>query len=54
MQPFDVQQQADAMYEALQMPKERRQTLLEGAARTVRENDVERWLRRQVEDLTRR
>ncbi|HVY09501.1 MAG TPA: trehalose-6-phosphate synthase [Mycobacteriales bacterium] len=54
VQPFDVQQQADAMYEALQMPKERRQTLLEGAARTVRENDVERWLRRQVEDLTRR
>jgi trehalose 6-phosphate synthase len=52
VQPFDIQQQADAMHEALRMPVAERRRLLEGAAQTVRDNDVERWLRRQVDDLT--
>jgi trehalose 6-phosphate synthase len=51
VQPFDLQQQADAMYEALTMPRERRRTLLEAAAETVRRNDVERWLSAQLDDL---
>jgi trehalose 6-phosphate synthase len=52
VQPFDIQQQADAMYEALHLPVGERRRMLEGAAQTVRENDVERWLRRQIDDLT--
>jgi trehalose 6-phosphate synthase len=51
VQPFDLQQQADAMYEALTMPVERRRSLLAQAAETVRRNDVERWLSSQLEDL---
>jgi trehalose 6-phosphate synthase len=49
--PFDVQQQADAMYEALTMDRERRRGLMAAAADVVRGNDVERWLRRQMTDL---
>jgi trehalose 6-phosphate synthase len=49
--PFDIQQQADAMYEALTMDRQRRRGLLELAADVVRGNDVERWLRRQMADL---
>jgi trehalose 6-phosphate synthase len=51
--PFDVGQQADAMYEALTMPVERRREMLAGAADVVRANDVGRWLRRQLDDLDR-
>jgi len=51
--PMDVQQQADAMYEALTMDVESRQKMLSGAAETVRSNDVERWLRSQLDDLAR-
>jgi trehalose 6-phosphate synthase len=49
--PFDIQQQADAMYEGLTMGRERRRGLLGLAADVVRGNDVERWLRRQMADL---
>jgi trehalose 6-phosphate synthase len=49
--PFDVQQQADAMYQALHMSVAERRRLLAPAAQTVRENDVERWFRRQLNDL---
>jgi trehalose 6-phosphate synthase len=49
--PFDLQQQADAMYEALTMPAEDRKRLLAAAAEVVRSNDVERWLRSQLDDL---
>jgi trehalose 6-phosphate synthase len=49
--PFDIQQQADAMVEALGMDVERRRDMLAQAATIVRENDVERWLRRQLDDL---
>jgi trehalose 6-phosphate synthase len=49
--PFDLQQQADAMYEALTMDRRRRRHLLELGANTVRGNDVERWLRMQLVDL---
>jgi trehalose 6-phosphate synthase len=49
--PFDVQQQADAMAEGLSMAVQQRRALLARAAQVVRENDVERWLRRQLDDL---
>jgi trehalose 6-phosphate synthase len=49
--PFDVGQQADAMYEALAMPADRRRELLAGARDAVRANDVGRWLRNQLADL---
>ena len=51
LHPFDLQQQADAMYEALTMdPVERRQRI-SAAADVVRRNDVQRWLESQLEDL---
>jgi trehalose 6-phosphate synthase len=49
--PFDVQQQADALYEALTMPAQRRRDLREAAAYIVRSNDVTKWLDFQLADL---
>ncbi|HWB66468.1 MAG TPA: trehalose-6-phosphate synthase [Mycobacteriales bacterium] len=49
--PFDIQQQADRMLDALRMDVHRRRDMLARAAQVVRENDVERWLRRQFDDL---
>jgi trehalose 6-phosphate synthase len=51
--PFDIQQQADAMYEALTMDVDRRRAWLREAAAIVRHNDVERWLDMQLRDLLR-
>ncbi|MBV9099213.1 MAG: trehalose-6-phosphate synthase, partial [Frankiaceae bacterium] len=53
VQPFDLQQQADAMYTALTMPAAERWALLNAAAETVRRNDVQRWLSTQLDDLER-
>ena len=49
--PFDLQQQADAMYAALMMPTEERKRRIGAAAEVVRANDVELWLRTQLDDL---
>ncbi|MDQ1632305.1 MAG: trehalose 6-phosphate synthase, partial [Frankiaceae bacterium] len=49
--PFDIQQMADALYEALTMPQDKRAELLAAAARQVRENDVAAWLSAQLRDL---
>jgi trehalose 6-phosphate synthase len=49
--PFDIQQQADAMLTALELDPAVRAKMLSGAAGVVRDNDVERWLRRQIVDL---
>ena len=51
--PFDVQQQADALYEALTMPSQERGRRLAAANAQVREHDVRRWLDAQLEDLRR-
>ncbi len=51
--PFDIQQQADALYAALTMPAAERQDRLVAAAAVVRHNDVGRWLRRQIRDVLR-
>ena len=49
--PFDVQQQADAIYAALTMDRQERRDRLASAARVVRENDVAKWLRDQLRDV---
>jgi trehalose 6-phosphate synthase len=49
--PFDVQQMADALYEALTMPEAQRARLLRGAADQVRGHDVSAWLQAQLSDL---
>ncbi|HLZ38074.1 MAG TPA: trehalose-6-phosphate synthase [Mycobacteriales bacterium] len=51
LHPFDVQQQADAMYAALTMPSARRAEQCRAAARVVEENDVGKWLRAQLADV---
>jgi len=51
--PFDIQQMADAMYDALTMDADERRKMISAAAETVRANDVERWLRSQLDDLAR-
>jgi trehalose 6-phosphate synthase len=49
--PFDIQQQADAIFEALTMPAEQRAERLHAAAEIVRRNDVAKWLEAQLADL---
>jgi trehalose 6-phosphate synthase len=49
--PFDIQQMADALYEALTMPQDERHRLLTAAATQVREHDVAAWLSAQLRDL---
>jgi trehalose 6-phosphate synthase len=51
--PFDIQQQADALYEALTMPSTLRRERREAAAAIVAENDVTKWLDVQLGDLAR-
>lgn len=49
--PFDVQQQADALYEALTMDPALRGDLRAAAAEVVRRNDIGRWFATQVRDV---
>ena len=51
LHPFDVQQQADAIFSALTMERDQRRELLAGAAEAVRENDVAKWLHDQLRDV---
>ncbi|EFC84359.1 alpha,alpha-trehalose-phosphate synthase [Frankia sp. R43] len=51
LHPFDVQQMADALYEALVMPMDERHRRLAAAAEQVRTHDVRRWLNDQLVDL---
>jgi len=51
LHPFDLSQQADALFEALSMPLELRRSRRKQAALVVRRNDVGRWLRAQLDDL---
>jgi trehalose 6-phosphate synthase len=51
LHPFDVQQQADALYEALTMDPALRRARREAAARVVEENDISKWLTTQLTDL---
>jgi trehalose 6-phosphate synthase len=49
--PFDVQQQAEALYEALTLPAEERHRMLAGAVDVVRRHDVHHWLAAQLADI---
>ncbi len=49
--PFDIQQQADALYIALNMPVGERRDRLEAAAEIVTANNVKKWLDFQLADL---
>ena len=49
--PFDIQQQADALYESLTMDRGLRRTRREAAAKVVEENDIAKWLNAQLTDL---
>jgi trehalose 6-phosphate synthase len=51
--PFDLQQQADALYESLTMPADERRDRQEACVRIVRQNDVGKWLRKQLVDVSR-
>ena len=53
LHPFDIQQQADALYAALTMDADERRKRLEACADVVRENDVAKWLREQLRDVRR-
>jgi trehalose 6-phosphate synthase len=51
LHPFDIQQQADALYEALTMDRGLRRARREAAAAVVEENDIAKWLTAQLADL---
>ena len=51
LHPFDIQQQADALYAALTMDPALRRARREAAASVVRENDIAKWLVAQLADL---
>ena len=51
--PFDIEGQAEALYDALTMPPPERRRRIEALAQYVREHDVEAWSRRQLDDLDR-
>ena len=49
--PFDIEAQADALYEALVMPEAERRQRAGALAAFVREHDVEVWIEQQLADL---
>jgi trehalose 6-phosphate synthase len=49
--PFDVRQQADALFEALTMPADKRAADLKAAAGIVERNDIGQWFADQLRDL---
>jgi trehalose 6-phosphate synthase len=53
LHPFDIQQQADALFDALTMDAEERRERMEACAAIVRENDIAKWLREQLRDVRR-
>ena len=53
LHPFDLQQQADALFDALMMPAAERRDRREACARVVRQNDVAKWLQAQLADIGR-
>jgi trehalose 6-phosphate synthase len=49
--PYDIRQQADALYEALTMPLQDRRTRLRAAADVIERNDITAWFEAQLADL---
>ncbi|MGQ0519545.1 MAG: alpha,alpha-trehalose-phosphate synthase (UDP-forming) [Actinomycetota bacterium] len=53
LHPFDIQQQADALHEALEMEPAERRRRLAACAELIRENDIGKWLSEQLRDARR-
>jgi len=53
LHPFDLQQQADALYEALTMPAGERRDRRDACVKVVQQNDVAKWLQMQLVDIGR-
>jgi trehalose 6-phosphate synthase len=51
LHPFDIQQQADALHQALTMDQGLRRARRQAAATVVEENDIAKWLDAQLTDL---
>jgi trehalose 6-phosphate synthase len=51
LDPFDIEQQADALYRALTMPRPERRARLNLGRDIVEENDLARWLQLQLDDI---
>jgi trehalose 6-phosphate synthase len=49
--PFDIAGQAEALHEALELPRAERRARLEAIKRHVREHDVGAWIESELEDL---
>ncbi len=49
--PFDVDEQADALYEALTMPDDERARRAQALKHTVEANTIEEWVEAQLEDI---
>ncbi|QIN77762.1 trehalose-6-phosphate synthase [Rubrobacter marinus] len=50
--PFDLDEGADAIHAALTMPEEEKKRRAEALKRQVRENTIEEWVEAQLEDIT--
>ena len=50
--PFDIEQQADALYKALTMPADERESRAGMLRRVVEENSVEKWVEAQFADIS--
>jgi len=51
LHPFDIEQQAGALWEGLTMPIEERRMRQQIGAEIVRTNAVQKWLQRQLDDI---
>jgi trehalose 6-phosphate synthase len=51
LSPFDIDQQAEALYEALTMPADERRARRQAGVEIVRHNNVQKWLARQLADV---
>jgi trehalose 6-phosphate synthase len=49
--PFDVDEQADAIYEALTMPDDERARRAKALKRTIEANTIEEWVEAQLRDI---
>jgi trehalose 6-phosphate synthase len=49
--PFDIDEQADALYEALTIPDDERVRRAEALKQTIEANTIEEWVEAQMEDI---
>ena len=49
--PYDIDEQAEAIHAALSMPEEEREIRAKGLRETVRSNTIEDWVEAQIEDI---